>query len=222
MNMDRQRLAGYWLVVTVMMTAAEAVLGKSSAVFSVRMGQTARRLIRMISFMIRRLVAAEALSRLSDGEAPSPDAAPPRPHVIKAPEKRAPSRRNADAPADTPLHAPALRLIEPFYTLPRNASSAQARTRLDPYGMVDPVEHYKLRLRLDALQNAIKDRANRVDTLMAWFVERRSDEACPIPWRWGWMPFQKHRRFGEYVCRVTTQSDTLLNSYLAARHAQGP
>ena len=223
MNMDRQILAGFWLVVTAILEAAEQVLGRDSSIFSIRMHQTAQRFFRMAKFMVQRLCVMEALYRLKQGEKYPEHIVPPgvfQP-THSVPRPKAPPKTNAPAINDHPVYAPKIALIEPFFTptSPRK-NAANRPARRDPYAQAAEGAHYKLRLKLEALQAAIKQRDARVETLMAWFSARRDDGANPIPWRYGHTPFQKHRRFGETVCKLTQKADALLDGFIQLQCAQ--
>ena len=182
MNMDRQILAGFWLVVAAMVTAAQEVLGGNSSIFSMRMRQTANRLIRMTKFMVQRLCVAEALLRLSGDESTPEHIVPPGVYQLKriVPYKNEVKLANDQVSPDRILNVPKIALIEPAYRLPKETKRAVVeRSKQHPYAMVDPEEHHRLCLKIEALHAAISDRSQRVETLMAWFAARREDGQNP-------------------------------------------
>ena len=144
-----------------MLSAADGFL-RDDGLLTLRLRTIISRLIRMAGFALRRALVIEALSRIEAGEG-APAITPPPYRGLKAmtPEPRQ-IRQNAFEPDNQLLPKPRFDLTQAILTTRRPApeNAPKKTVRLSPHTLLDGMDHQKLRLKIEALEQAIHDRAD--------------------------------------------------------------
>ena len=209
MRDERASIDSFWLTISLIMAQAERLLDLPGAL-SEGMRLTIGRLIRMAGFMVKRLIALQALNRFAAGDRAEPvftNPPPNRPHLK-------PVRDNGL------LTSRPLPLVEAAFFLSFSSQTpSHPIAGPDQHDPLQAIDITRLRNKLAALTRAINDKEGRVQRLLRWLEARGEEETC-IPWRFGHTPYQRHREHGEQVRRLTRQSDTALDEHIALRHRE--
>ena len=212
MTYDRDLMAYLWMCVSRILGQAEQLVGTDShkAFFTFIVRKTARRLVRMAEFLIRRLIACDALALLTEGVVEPAKTRPETTNHVRA---------QGGTPADL-LPRYNMRLVEPFLDLrPRKPAGPRDAFKHGRYDLMPSQDAERLRLRIEGLTAVIARRAERAQRLASWFASR-GDQSC-IPWRYGSTPFARHKEHGEAVRQAVQMSDDQLDALIEARASPG-
>lgn len=217
MNYDRDLMARLWLCVSALLARAGEILGDDeddAAFFTCLVRRQVSRFARMAEFLIRRLIAFEALALIDQGlvlkPAPMNSGQPEGGRLIKG--------SSGNAPSGSPyIPRWSMRLIEPAFNLaPRRESAPSAlKNPPDRYALMPPNDAMRLRLKLQGLQAAMSRRAMRAQKVAEWLTTRGDDHV--VPWRYGRSPFLRDKEFGAEIRSAVSNSDEALKAFIAAR-----